>query len=76
MVVITLQRNHCIGCNYCHELAPSYFGINEIDGKSDLLDSTEKRGFHTHICHDPSAFDECKIAEDSCPVGIISTKVV
>ncbi len=76
MIVVTLKRDNCIGCNYCHEVAPSYFGMNESDGKSDLFESTEKRGFHTHKSYDPSAFVECKLAEESCPVGIISTKQV
>jgi len=76
MIIITLQREDCIGCNYCHEIAPSYFGMNEIDGKSYLYDANEKRGFFTHKSHDPSALEECKLAEDSCPVGIISVKEV
>ncbi len=40
MVVITLQRDKCIGCNYCEEFAPDYFreiGLVEISGKKRLL---------------------------------------
>jgi ferredoxin len=58
------------------EVAPSYFSMDEDDGKSVLLLSSEKRGFYTHKTHDPDAFDECKYAEESCPVGIISTKKI
>ena len=47
MVVITLQRNKCIGCNYCVEVAPAQFQMSKKDGKSVLLHSTEKKGFFT-----------------------------
>lgn len=76
MVIVTLQREDCIGCNYCMEVAPSWFSMDDEDGKSVLMDSTEKRGFHTMKTHDPDAYDECKYAEESCPVGIIRTKSV
>jgi ferredoxin len=74
MIIITLQREDCIGCNYCAELAPSYFGMDEEDGKSELFDSIEKKGFYTHKTHDPDALEECGLAAESCPVGIIKTK--
>jgi len=45
MVVVTLQRNKCIGCNYCVELAPAHFQMSKKDGKSVLLRSEEKKGF-------------------------------
>ena len=45
MVVITLQRNKCIGCNYCVELAPNLFQMSKKDGKSVLLNTKEKKGF-------------------------------
>ena len=45
MVVITLQRNKCIGCNYCVELAPKQFQMSKKDGKTVLLNSKEKKSF-------------------------------
>lgn len=45
MIVITLQRDKCIGCNYCEEFAPEFFRMSKKDGKSVLLKSQEKRGF-------------------------------
>ena len=45
MVIITLQRNKCIGCNYCAEMAPSHFKMFKKDGKSVLLYAKEKKGF-------------------------------
>lgn len=76
MVIVTLQREDCIGCNYCSEVAPNYFSMDDDDGKSILLESVEKRGFHTMKTHDPDAFDECSYAAESCPVNIIHTKQV
>lgn len=45
MVIVTLQRDKCIGCNYCVEMAPAQFQMSKKDGKSVLLHSTEKRDF-------------------------------
>ena len=29
MVIVTLQRNKCIGCNYCVEMAPMEFQMSK-----------------------------------------------
>ena len=47
MVIVTLQRDKCIGCNYCAEFAPNHFRMSKKDGKSVLLKSTNKKGFHS-----------------------------
>ncbi|EEK15014.1 hypothetical protein CAPGI0001_1468 [Capnocytophaga gingivalis ATCC 33624] len=50
MVIVTLQRDKCIGCNYCVEMAPEQFQMSKKDGKTVLLRSTEKKGlFHPQI---------------------------
>ncbi|WP_298555775.1 ferredoxin [uncultured Algibacter sp.] len=74
MVVITLQRNKCIGCNYCVELAPSQFQMSKKDGKSVLLHSNEKKGFFTLKSKDSLIFETCNNAAKACPVKIISVK--
>lgn len=76
MVVITLQRNKCIGCNYCVELAPSQFQMSKKDGKSVLLHSNDKKGFFTLKSNDDLIFEECDNAAKACPVKIISVKQV
>lgn len=76
MVVVTLQRNKCIGCNYCVEVAPEHFRMSKKDGKSVLLHSEEKRGFFTLRLADNSQFDLCEQAAKACPVKIISTKLI
>lgn len=76
MVVVTLQRNKCIGCNYCVEMAPHQFQMSKKDGKTVLLHATEKKGFHTIKSPDNSIYEECVQAEKACPVKIISTKLL
>ena len=74
MVVITLQRAKCIGCNYCVELAPDQFQMSKKDGKAVLLRSLEKRGFFTLKSQDESIFDVSTKAKEACPAKIISVK--
>ncbi|NER14996.1 ferredoxin [Leptobacterium flavescens] len=76
MVVVTLQRNKCIGCNYCVEVAPGQFRMSKKDGKSVLLHATEKKDFHTLKSPDNTIFDACSQAEKACPVKIITSKMV
>lgn len=76
MVIITLQRDKCIGCNYCAELAPEKFRMSKKDGKSVLLKSVEKKGFHTLKEPDDSVFEDVDKAAKACPVKIISVKKI
>lgn len=76
MVIVTLQRNKCIGCNYCQEFAPEYFRMSKKDGKSVLLRSVDKKGFFTLRTPVQDAYDPCKKAADACPVKIITVKDV
>lgn len=76
MVVITLQRQKCIGCNYCVELAPRQFQMSKKDGKSVLLHSVEKKGFFTLKSNENVIFEQCDNASKACPVKIISVKMV
>ncbi len=74
MVVITLQRDKCIGCNYCEEFAPEYFRMSKKDGKSVLLKSIEKKGFHTLKTPVFQAIESLEKAAKACPVKIITVK--
>ncbi|MBP8066157.1 MAG: ferredoxin [Flavobacterium sp.] len=74
MVVVTLQREKCIGCNYCVEMAPAQFQMSKKDGKTVLLKSVNTRGFHTLKSHDYAILEPCELAEKACPVHIISVK--
>lgn len=74
MVIITLHRNKCIGCNYCVELAPEQFQMSKKDGKSVLLHAKEKKGFFTIKSPDESIYENAKKAAKACPVNIIDVK--
>ncbi len=74
MIVITLQRQKCIGCNYCVELAPKQFQMSKKDGKSVLLNSIEKKGFFTLKSKNETLLEPCENAAKACPVKIISVK--
>ena len=45
MVIVTLQRDKCIGCNYCVEMAPAQFQMSKKDGKSVLIKSVNAKVF-------------------------------
>ena len=75
MVIVTLQREKCIGCNYCVEIAFEFWRMSKKDGKSNLLGSINKKGFHT-VRLEEEAFDINKKAAEACPVKIISVKKI
>lgn len=76
MIIITLQRKKCIGCNYCVELAPRQFQMSKKDGKAVLLHANEKKGFFTIKSNDDLIFESCEKASKLCPVKIIDVKRV
>ncbi|MBU2926839.1 ferredoxin [Winogradskyella psychrotolerans] len=75
MVIVTLQRQKCIGCNYCVEMAPHQFQMSKKDGKTVLLNTTEKKGFYTLKSNDYAILEACENASKACPVNIISVKI-
>ncbi len=70
MISVTLQRDKCIGCNYCYEIAPELFAMSKKDGKSVLLNSKDKRGFYTLRTSDDLR-DKAFQTKEVCPVSII-----
>jgi len=76
MVIITLQRAKCIGCNYCVELAPGQFQMSKKDGKAVLLHTGEKKGFYTLKSPDESIYESSVRAKEACPSKIISVKKI
>jgi ferredoxin len=76
MVVITLQRDKCIGCNYCVELAYDRWRMSKKDGKTNLLGSEEKRGFFTVRVDDDDEYEANVLAAKACPVKIIKVSKI
>ncbi len=70
MPTVVYRRNKCIGCNYCTEHAPEFWRMSKKDGKSVLLNSTEKKGFWTLRIRDEDAGANEKAAA-ACPVKVI-----
>ena len=75
MVIITLQREKCIGCNYCVELAYDRWRMSKKDGKSNLIGSVNRKGFYTVKVGDEE-LDENLRAAEACPVKIIKVKQI
>ena len=75
MVIISHQREKCIGCNYCVELAFAQWRMSKKDGKATLLGARERKGFHTVRVGDEDYESNVKAAE-ACPVNIIQVKQV
>jgi len=76
MLVVTLQRKKCIGCNYCVELAPEFFRMSKKDGKTSLLNALDKKGFHTLKSPNNAGVVACENAAEACPVNIIKVKLI
>lgn len=75
MLIITLQRNKCIGCNYCQEVAPNQYRMSKKDGKAVLIHSKERKGFYTVKLYDTSLLEENLKAAEGCPSKIIKVKL-
>lgn len=74
MVIVTLQREKCIGCNYCVEMNPVHFQMSKKDGKSVLIKSINSKGFYTLKSNDYTILENCELAAKACPIKIISVK--
>ncbi|MEH0154835.1 ferredoxin [Limibacter armeniacum] len=73
MVTIIQQRNKCIGCNYCVELAPERWRMSKKDGKSVLLGAVDKKGFW-NVKVNEDELEANKRAAEACPVNIIQVR--
>jgi len=75
MVIITHQREKCIGCNYCVELAFNRWRMSKKDGKATLIGGVNRKGFYTVKTHEEELEENIKAAE-ACPVNIIQVKQI
>jgi ferredoxin len=57
------------------ELAPEQFQMSKKDGKSVLIRSQERKGFHTLKSSDDTIYENSVKAKDACPAKIISVKI-
>lgn len=75
MLIITLQRAKCIGCNYCQEVAPEQYRMSKKDGKAVLLHARNRNGFHTTKLYGDDVIESNLKAEEGCPAKIIKVKL-
>lgn len=75
MIRISHQRNKCIGCNACVEVAFSRWRMSKKDGKSTLIEGKEKRGYYHVVTGDDEYEDNVKAAVN-CPVKIIRVEKI
>ncbi len=75
MVIITQQRDKCIGCNYCVEYAADRWRMSKKDGKCTLINGVNRKGFYTARVGDEE-FEDNKKAAQACPVNIIKVKQI
>ncbi|KJS05941.1 MAG: ferredoxin [Vicingaceae bacterium] len=75
MIRITHQREKCIGCNYCVEIAYDRWRMSKKDGKCTLIGSKEKRGFYNVVVGDDEYIANVNAAK-ACPVKIIKVEKV
>ena len=52
MIRISHQRAKCIGCNYCVEVAPNTWDMDEKDGKAILRAATKRKDFYILVTGD------------------------
>jgi len=57
---VRVDEEKCIGCGTCQEICPAVFHVNEVTGKSEVVDPD---GCDYAGC--------CEAAEENCPVEAI-----
>ena len=75
MIRITHQRRKCIGCNYCVEVAPNTWDMNENDGKATLRNAKQKKDFF-HLTTGDDEYEDNLKAQNLCPVKIIKVEKI
>lgn len=70
MIKIIQQREKCIGCNACVEIADYRWRISTKDGRCTLIGGVDKKGFFSVAVGDDELPDNLRAAEN-CPVNII-----
>lgn len=75
MIRITHHRVKCIGCNYCVEVAPNTWSMDETDGKAVLKGAKQKKEFFLLITGNDEYEDNIE-ARNLCPVKIIKLEQI
>ena len=69
------DRPNCIGCGACAAVAPDYWEMSPVDGKSDLKECKNTKEGDQIVLEEreiaQGQFANNKEAADSCPVNVI-----
>lgn len=64
------QRENCIGCNSCVNIAPQNWVMDQSDGKSSLIGGLRKGNVFIAECF-ACDLDVNEMAVNACPMNII-----
>ena len=69
-MIVKQDRKRCIGCGYCADFSPSFWEMNNTDGKADFLNSHLKGNIYNYK---PLSFEEEEFRKTAelCPVKVI-----
>ena len=65
------NRPDCIGCNACANIAPNFWTMSPMDGKSDIVGSSICENGWEELDISEENFDLNMAAAESCPVNVI-----
>lgn len=69
--LIRHDRPNCIGCTACASIAPKFWEMNPMDGKSDIIGGIKTpKGYETLEISEAD-FAVNKDAAEACPVDVI-----
>lgn len=65
------DRPNCIGCNACAAIAPRFWEMSDVDGKSDVIGGTKTPEGWKELDITETDLDLNMNAAESCPVNVI-----
>ena len=65
------DRPNCIGCNACAAIAPNFWEMSPMDGKSDIVGSTVGADGWEEVEISEADFKLNMDAAEACPVNVI-----
>ncbi|MBT4384645.1 ferredoxin [Candidatus Peregrinibacteria bacterium] len=65
------DRPNCIGCTACANVAPDFWEMSDVDGKSDIIDGERKPDGCEVLDISEGDFKANMDAAEACPVNVI-----
>lgn len=65
------DRPNCIGCNACASIAPEFWEMSVMDGRSDIIGSKKTEDGWEELEIEEKDLDKNQNAAESCPVNVI-----